>query len=189
MTDYAPHPLVTGVSKELCKKGEPALTALAEKAEQAANADEDAAADAEPPSKEEYANALAEASQLPELVIFAGYLGGVIERDADGIKWQLLYLDWRLSTWLLVQQEDIVFRKALEDHTAPFNKRDAIWVKANALITRGSGPQPVEARFLRGDFTRAGDVSASVTGGTFSPATGIFCEATTPSCCGRPTRR
>lgn len=177
MADFTPHPLVSSLAEKLVEKGARAL---------ARQSDEDT--DRETPTKEELANGLADASDLPELMTFAGYMGGAIEREPDGRRWQLLYLDWRLLTWLLVPQDDIVFREALADETAPFKSRDVIWVRANALVTRGTGPQSAQERFLRGDFTRAGDFAASLTGGTFSPSTGLFCEATTASCCGRRTR-
>jgi hypothetical protein len=142
------------------------------------------------PTAVQLADALARAEEIPELVIFAGFLGGEIARDDDpDRKWRLLYLDWKLVSWLLVPQDKIVFRGKLGDESAPFAERDAIWVLADARVKRGDGPQSTEARFLRGDFVRAGDISSGVTAGTFTPTTGLFCEATTPSCCGRPTRR
>ena len=47
---------------------------------------------------------------------------------------------------------------------------------------------PTGAQFLRGGFIAAGDFSASLTGGTFSRATGLLCEVQTPGCCGKYTR-
>lgn len=173
MADLTPHDLVTGLAKELAAAKVDALASLPGNASAATRA-----------------NALASADELPELIIFAGYLGGEVARAADSErKWRLLYLDWKLVSWLLIPEQDIVFSTQIDDPTAPFKRRDALWVNANALVKRGTGPQSVEARFLRGDFVRAGDISTSLTGGTFTPTTGIFCEATTPQCCGKPTRR
>jgi hypothetical protein len=54
---------------------------------------------------------------------------------------------------------------------------------------RGSGPQTGDGRFLVGRLTQAGEFAASTTGGTFSAATGLLCEATTPGCCIKPRTR
>jgi hypothetical protein len=122
---------------------------------------------------------------VPVLSTFAGYLGDAIEyRDRN---WRVLYLDTKLSSWLLVEEQAIVFHDRMHDRTAAYGMRDVIWLNAEATVGRGIGPQAGEARFLRGAFTSAGDVTAAVTGGTFDAATGIFCEAQTPGCCGWPT--
>jgi hypothetical protein len=139
------------------------------------------------------ADALANAQEIPELIIFTGFLGGTISQPRvpagePDKQWRVLYLDWRLLTWLIVETEAIVYASRITDDKVPFNERDLIWVRADASVHRGTGHQAAETRFLRGDFTRAGDLSASLTGGTFSPSTGIFCEATTAGCCGKYTR-
>ena len=124
-------------------------------------------------------------SDVPALSTFAGYLGDAIKYDSKN--WRILYLDNKLSSWLCVEEEAIVFHDRMHDRTAAYGMRDVIWLKAEATVGRGIGPQSGEARFLRGSFTSAGDVTAAVTGGTFDAATGIFCEAQTPGCCGWPT--
>jgi hypothetical protein len=139
------------------------------------------------------ANSLANESHVPELVTFAGFLGGTLEYTAgrETTKWRLLYLDAKLVTWLLVRESEIVQRASVEDRRTPFGGRDVIWIAADTSVSRGSGaPQPeeVQARYLRGDFTRAGDFAATINSGTFSSPTGVFCEHPTPGCCGRRTR-
>lgn len=131
---------------------------------------------------------LAAASELPELVIFAGFLGATVTQPVANKDWRLLYLDWRLMTWLLVQEDGILLAEKVKDETAPSGERDVIWVRADAPVRSGSGPQSVEARFLTGEFTRAGDFDAPPTGGTFAGSTGVFCEAKTVGCCYRRSR-
>jgi hypothetical protein len=130
--------------------------------------------------------------EVPELVVLAGYLGGTVDLELEGQDgtWRVLYIDSYLQNWRLVPNRDIVLFDSVKDDEAPFKRRDLIWVRANALTARGGAPpRPREqARFLRGDFTRAGDLTAPAGGGTESRATGIFCEAITPRCCTRPVR-
>jgi hypothetical protein len=130
---------------------------------------------------EAVANQLAGNPDLDELMSFAGFLGGIVKNGER--EWRLLYLDTCLQTWLLVEENDIVYNTTVEDDTAPAKKRDVIWVRADASVGRGSGAQSAEARFLTGEFTKAGDFEARPTGGTMAAATGVFCEARTPFCC------
>lgn len=130
-------------------------------------------------------DALALAPDLPELVTFFGFLGGEVKQPGGG-SWRLLYLDLRLQTWLLV--ESIVYATQIKDEYVPGEKVDVIWVRADAPVRRGSGSQPLESRFLSGNFTRAGDFDAPLTGGTMAAATGVFCAARTPLCCNRHSR-
>lgn len=184
MADHSPHPLVTALAKKLGTPGS-ALEAAAKEFETAEAADLDKA-------KRKLANALARQPDLPELMSFAGFVGGVLD-DKEGVTktaWQLLYLDAKLRTWLLIKQDDILLRRRVGEDKSPFGKRDIVWLKADASLSEGSGPiQPddLQARFLRGGFTRAADVAASLTDGAPSASTGVFCSPT-PSCCGRPTR-
>jgi hypothetical protein len=139
------------------------------------------------------ANTLANESHLPELVTFAGFLGGTLEyiMGREHTNWRLLYLDAKLVTWLLVPESEIVQRAKLQDRRTPFGERDVIWMAADTSVSRGTGaPQPeeVQARYLRGDFTRAGDFAATINSGTFASPTGVFCEHPTPGCCGKRTR-
>jgi hypothetical protein len=133
------------------------------------------------------ADALARTPDLPDLVTFSGFLGGVVD-DSSGEFWQLLYLDAKLLTWLLVQKDGIVYRDRIKDERAFGGQRDVLWVQADTAVGRGSRPQSAQTRFLRGAFTAAGDFAASLPVGTSAPATGIFCDAQTPGCCGRYTR-
>jgi len=140
------------------------------------------------------AGALAHASNLPETVMFAGFLGEVVPQPGGTTSsygtplrnWQVLYLNLELTDWLLVEDEGILAQDSITDDAVPFNqKRDVIWVRADASVGRGSGSQSVESQFLTGAFTRAADFDSPPTGGTFGATTGVFCEARTLSCCHR----
>jgi hypothetical protein len=124
---------------------------------------------------------LADRTDAPDLSLFAGFLGD--EFDHSGTTWWLLYMDAQLQRWLLVPRDEIVVYDRLEDSTAPFGKRDVLWINAGAQLRQGSGSTTIEGRFVVGEFTRAGDFAASTTGGTFAAATGLLCEANTPGCC------
>ena len=56
-----------------------------------------------------------------------------------------------------------------------------LWVNRDTAVGRGSGPQSDEARFLTGQFIRAGDFDQWETGGPSSAETGLFCP-NTPLC-------
>jgi hypothetical protein len=132
--------------------------------------------------------ALAYASDVPESILFVGFFGGLVQGPSGG-EWQILYLDLELSRWLLVENSGIAAVGYIEDDSVPFNqRRDVIWVKADATVGRGSASQSVEGQFLTGEFTRAGDFDAPPSSGTLAAATGVFCEARTPSCCRIRTR-
>ena len=136
------------------------------------------------------AEALAYAS-MPDRVLFAGFLGGVIEQP-PGKAWQVLYLDVAANDCVLVEDEGIVAEDEVKDETVPVKQtRDLIWVKPDASVGRGSTSQSVEALFLSGGFTQARDFEAPPqTGGIVDGAvTGVFCEARTPSCCRIRSRR
>jgi hypothetical protein len=163
MATLKPHPLVTALAKAL----KPQVASM-----RAGTPD-----------------ALVEASDLPELVTFAGFLGDTVTQPGQTTQWRVLYLDLELRRWLLLDEADILLAEKVEDETAPSGERDLIWVKADASVGRGSGSPSVEARFLTGEFTRAGDFEAPPTGGTLAAATGVFCQARTPSCCRIRTRR
>ena len=185
MTDYPPNKLVAALAKVLVHA--PAKDGGVRQGGTAAVSD-DAITDA-----------LAGDPSVPELVTFAGFLGGSF-KDKNETTWRFLYLDPKLVTWLVVNQDDIVLHRQLRDVAMPTTAdytdenailRDLIWLKTSASVTEGSGPprtHEIEAQFLRGDFIGAGDFSASLAGGTFSRATGLLCEVQTPGCCGRYTR-
>lgn len=131
--------------------------------------------------------ALAYAADEPGVIVFAGFLGDKIREQ--GRDWEPLYLDLELNTCLLVDSDGIVARDSIKDDAVPYNHlRDVIWVKRDAPVGHAAGSQSVEAMFLTGDFTRAGDYEAPVGGGTMTGNTGVFCEARTPTCCRYPSR-
>jgi hypothetical protein len=134
------------------------------------------------------ARAFAQSADVPKLVSFVGYLGATITHPAsaapDGTnQWCVLYLDWELHSWLLVERAAIVRRLVLDDQNTTEDPCDVIWVRADAAVRRGSGSLSAEAQFLTGNFTRAGDFEAAPTGGTLSASTGVFCEGRSPGCC------
>jgi hypothetical protein len=128
---------------------------------------------------------------FPDLVALAGYLGGTVAEKPPGPegKWRILYLDSQLQNWRLVPDDDILVFSRMYAEDAAFNRRDVIWVDRNAVTaTGGAPPRPdAQAKYLRGDFTRAGDLMAPAAGRGPSPdpQTGIFCPIT-PRCCTRP---
>jgi len=129
--------------------------------------------------RSELAGRLATASTLPELHVFDGYLGGEVKEGCV-----LLYRDPALSECLLVQARSIVQREPLEDRTSGLTY-DRIWVNADAPVKHGSGSSSVDARWLQGDFTRAGETEAALGGGTFSALTGAFLGDYSAVCCTR----
>jgi hypothetical protein len=207
MTEFVPHPLVTRVGMYLSGDKGPvtfpdraagaASDLVSAKTEADAKAPDAAGGDSEGASspvtdpidddrqfvaeKNALAAALANQANLPDLTLVAGYLGGQV--DHSGEYWRLLYLDSRLHNWLLILEDDIVVHQRLDDDHAASGKRDALWVNGTTTMVCGSGARASEGRFLVGDFTKAGDYAASTSGGTFSAATGLLCEATTPGCC------
>lgn len=116
-------------------------------------------------------------------ISFVGYVGDTItHRDT---KWTVLYLDWDLSSWLLIETAGIVARKYIPGSTgmgAPVNS-DVLWVLADAAVGLSRKSLSLEGMFLTGDFTRAGDFDAGAGGGTMAGSTGVFCEGRSPGCC------
>jgi hypothetical protein len=126
---------------------------------------------------------------VPQLVVFAGLLGDTVTRPGGQGDWRILYLDWGLQDWLLVEDEGIVHGVEITDPAISPITRDVIWVDEDASVGRGSRSQSQEGQFLTGDFTRAADFDAPLGGGTTGgPSTGVFCEARTPTCCRYPSR-
>jgi hypothetical protein len=119
---------------------------------------------------------------VPELSLFAGFLAGQVIGPQNETS-QLVYLDARLYSWLVVKETDIVVHERMKDAGAPYGVRDVLWVRRNATLLQGTGSRSNQGRFLVGELTVAGDFAASTTGGTFSAATGLLCEAATPGCC------
>jgi hypothetical protein len=134
------------------------------------------------------ADALPAAPDVPELVTLVGFVSGNVMNPGTGTNWVLVYRDWRMITWLLVEGIGIVHLDTVPEDGEPARARDVVWVTRDAAVGRGRGPQSDEARFLTGQFTRAGDFDPSETGGPSAAATGIFCP-TTPLCnCGPRSR-
>jgi hypothetical protein len=135
----------------------------------------------------------AEGIDFPEVVAFTGYLGGTVTETPPGREgsWRILYLDSQLQNWRLIPDEDILVFSRMDDDDAAFNKRDVIWVDCDALTASGNAPPRPEAqaKYLRGDFTRAGDLLEGGTGvgPETDPQTGVFCPIT-PRCCTRSVR-
>jgi hypothetical protein len=127
-------------------------------------------------------------SATPELVTFVGYLGN--QRSRGGITWVYLYLNWAMSECLLIEKDGIVRWSQIKDDDADWDKRDVLWVKADAQVIVAPGTDALEVQFLSGQFTRAGDFEAGPDGGTTAGATGVFCEARSVGCCKpRTTKR
>jgi hypothetical protein len=132
------------------------------------------------------ANEFASARQLPELAIFIGFVGGTIKRD--GKTWRLLYQDPKALTWLLVEDDEIVWYDRVDDKSSPSGRRDVLWVKKESTIAQGVGPESAEGQFLRGKFTSAGDLHASMVDASPASAdSGILCVPT-PDCYCSPYR-
>jgi hypothetical protein len=197
MADLVPHPLVTSVALKLAQKNFGTLQADADPllkkvaggnaitAATYSDAIKKAKSSTHASEKDDLATAFANQANLPGLSLFAGFLGGPV--DHENMTWRLLYLDSQLDSWMLVPEDAILVNQQLTDENAPSGVRDVLWVDSTANLLRGSGARTNDGRFLVGELTRAGDFAASTSGGTFSAATGLLCEATTPGCC-RVTR-
>ena len=127
---------------------------------------------------------------IPDLYTFAGFLwpDNVTQPGGDTDAWRLLFLDVRLSNWLLVEKAGIWFQDKVKDENVPGDERDVLWVIPDTGVGIGRGSPSREATFLVGDFTRAADFRSSPAGGTLAAATGVFCEAESVGCC-RPSSR
>jgi hypothetical protein len=129
------------------------------------------------------------ATALPELVTLVGFVDGAVVNPGTGTNWLLVYSDWRMTTWLLVESAGILHMDSVPDDSTDPQARDVLWVGRDTAVGRGSGPQSDEARFLTGQFIRAGDFDQWETGGASSAETGLFCP-NTPLCnCGPRSRR
>ena len=127
-------------------------------------------------------------SDSPERRSFVGVVGSSFE--ALGEPWCVLYLDWDLKTWLLIQARGILGREELQEPGTP--PQDVLWVKGDAAVSSGSDALSLEGLFLMGNFTRAGDFDVeALTGGTQAAGTGGYGLAgqSPPRCCNRTIRR
>ena len=135
------------------------------------------------------AGALPLAAALPELVTLVGFVDGTIVNPSTGNNWVLVYRDWRMTSWWLVEGTGVLHYDSVPDDGNPAYARDVLWVNREAAVGRGSGPQSDEARFLTGQFVRAGDFDQWEAGGQSSAETGLFCP-NTPLCnCSTRSRR
>ena len=175
-----PHPLIVGLATRLVREKKPGAT----KSDLRALVSEVRGGRIQ--DKEEAANEFASTPQLPELAIFIGFLGGTIKRDEK--TWRLLYQDPKALTWLLVEDDEIVWWDTVEDKSSPSGRRDVLWVKKESTVAGGVGPESAEGQFLRGKFTSAGDLHASMVDASPAPAdSGILCVPT-PDCYCSPYR-
>jgi hypothetical protein len=132
-----------------------------------------------------------QAADIPDVVSFVGFLGETFKQPTgdQGGEWQMLYLNAELRTWLLVENSGIVHTEKITDDSTPSGNYDMVWVNADTAVGIGRGSQSSEARFLTGEFTRAGDFDgAPASGGTIAASTGVFCEARTAGCCNIRTK-
>lgn len=182
--DLTPNALVTDIASALATRGVDQLQSAAQAVE---NITQAAADGSGATALSALASEFHKQSQLPGLVTFTGFLGGVV-KEPGGAEWLVLFVDWELSRWVVVPSVAIVGRREIVDDTDASGKRDVIWLKADALVGTGSGSQAIEARFLTGEFTRAGDIATPGAGAT-AAATGVFCEARSVGCCLFRTRR
>jgi hypothetical protein len=196
--DFSPHPLVVALAEGLgtIPNARRDLRIQAERLGAArSQAIQAAAAPPAPPQVDSSAlragaDALARELLVDELVTFEGYVGGSANLSVGGTgHWLVLYRTVNLQEWLIVPQDEIVARTKVDDPTAPYGSYDLIWVKQQAAIRHGSGPQSVATAFLSGDFTRASDVEPSPTGGTFSSPSGLLCAPGGPGGCRRTSVR
>jgi hypothetical protein len=195
--NYSPHPLVTGLAKGLKADASGKLSPEAgTPLDQALQALQSAAKAKKEQAQEAVDVALADEiandPALPELHTFAGFLGGVLDDSGGktGSRWQLLYFDAKLRTWLLVDEKNILLRSTVDDETSPYGTRDHVWLKSDASVSEGEGAvqtDEIQARFMRGAFVSAGQFAASVSSGTFASVTGPACPLT-PGCCGIRTK-
>jgi hypothetical protein len=211
MDDLIPHPLVAGIDASFQSglvRGhvvgmQVAAVALAAELAPGAAAQSDllTGKSRHTPAAAQAAGSHAASTHPTELVTFAGYLGERVsypDTGHDGVypglrgvpinvtdPWRILYLDSRLSSWIVVKEHDVVFADRAKDETAALGLRDVIWVRSHAVICRGGGLEPLQQLFLRGQFTRAADFDAPPSGGTFGSTTGVFCEAHGPGTCKR----
>ncbi len=186
MADLVPHPLVTSVAQKLAEGDgstlkQATVALLKDAGERGATEEDVTATELDMATENALATAFANQANLPSLSLFAGFLGGPVTENGE--TWRLLYLDSRLDSWMLVPEDAIVVHQQLTDDKAPSSRRDVLWVDGTANLVHGSGPRTNHGRFLVGELTRAGNFAASTSGGTFSAATGLLCEATTPGCC------
>jgi len=171
------HPLLVGLAASLVQGAGPAA------ASHSALAHADLAPhEAEQGGRNREVDELAVQPRRRPPAVVAGYLGGCVPPKGKPVM-QVLYLDARLATWLLVRLDDIVLFSRVVDDTAAFRKRDILWLRPDAVVVRGDETDAVERSYLNGPFVRVDDIAPTVSGGTVVRAGGLLLEATTPACC------
>jgi hypothetical protein len=133
-------------------------------------------------------SAFPSAHRIEDHVSFVGFVSGWIERPGTDTRWLLMYPEAQPQSWLLLEGSGIVHTGTMANEVAPEGPRNVVWVRRDAAVGTGSGPQSDEARFLTGEFTRAGDFYAAPAGGTNAASTGVFCGGNTAFCCRRPSQ-
>jgi hypothetical protein len=113
----------------------------------------------------------AAADQIPDLIPFDGFINGTVVQPGGASFW-LLYRDWQMLNWMLLEAAGIRHVDVLPDDDVPTRQRDLVWVTPDTAVGYGTGTQSSDARFLTGDFTRAGNFEAPPSGGTFSATSG-----------------
>ena len=201
-----PHPLVVGAAAAAQVDGRAA--AVSELAEAAASRAVAKRSEVKP-SKRGGAQDMAQQGPMPELTdkqlddfsaergrrpyqLVAGYLGGCREdRDrSDRPPSQVLFLDAKLSRWLLVQLEDIVVFNRVDDDSAAFGLLDVLWLKPDARVVAGDESDVVAQSYLTGPFVRVDEIGMTVGGSTYPrQGGGLLLEAVTPGCCGKTRRK
>jgi hypothetical protein len=125
-------------------------------------------------------------ARSPDLEVIQGYNGScVCEKRFEPAEqwWHVIFLDIRLSKWVIVPWEAMQLYERREDPSLPFGYADRIWVAADARIGVGDVTTSVDALWLSGDFTRAGDFRSSLGTASGSSTSGVLCDAITPRCC------
>jgi hypothetical protein len=128
--------------------------------------------------------------ESPKRYCFVGFVGTPFR--AFNRDWCVLYQDWELETYVLIEQDGVVRREMLPQVTGEPAAKDALWVKAETAVSSGHGALSIEGLFLMGNFTRAADFEVeSLLGGTAAAATGGYGLAgqSPPRCCYKTNRR
>jgi hypothetical protein len=179
------HPLVVGLTTAIVD-GAPALAAssaalrAADTALRLTNAAKGLSLTVASPGSASY-DELPEGPHRGHVDVVTGYLGGCV-KDKKPVM-QVLYLDARLATWLLIPLDGIVLFNRAEDKSAAFGLRDVLWLNPDVRVVRGDDTDAVQRSYLNGPFVRVDDIAPTATGGTFPRSGGLLLEATTPGCC------
>jgi len=188
--ELEPHPLVVGLAEKLA---DPKVKTAIKTAKAAVAAALDGAPAPPGPTAKDLEDFGAAPNRVDLIKSFAGYLGGSVKDPIDpkaDYRWQLLFLDMNLSSWLIFRSKDIVYFDRVRDESAAGGVRDHLWVGSDALVGRGDTASSAAAIVRGGSFSRAGDVATSMRGDTNARRGGLlFDGGTSPPCCGGNSRR